>query len=706
MQMARQRSAPPALSVESIDSLLTPPATPSSPHKSDPFWGSPPQKSPTHRNPRKKPLRVAGAAAAPKGLSRGMKHVASEPQLFAMDGSGEYGGIARSIVQPLKLTAHTVPALQTLPDTVPLLVVKSPFDSPHQQPSSAPANVPNSAFSPPETKLPQRPNSISASSSTQTEGPLSASTAAAIAKAVQDDDSSQVRGLSKPTMPSSNQLSTASLSTIAESTSDFGNSAADLAALDQVAEKLIELNAAQSNSPSAQTDRSSFEFDMHQDQYACSPAQLSGFPDSGHLKAARLGSSALSSTTKVAFETAKSSSDSADVLPEAASSSKEQSQVHDSTNASVPSDSAAGVSQAQLEDYSASRSTDNSASSQLVNDADSSSSKKTSGFSIQDSALFAPTALKPRNSPDGELHASGRKLQHIASNSQILIHVSPGNGHQTPFTSGPYSSTGPDPCPTLPSSPRAADSARAAAVAAMADEQPRGSCEGLPPRPLSPPGPAPLAESSDLEQRNSSSSVLSPASKLAADIGLFSPRRLPPKLLNTSRHGGFGDSQRSSGDAGSLSGDRLRNTLDKPRLSGDKPRLSAEKGPPIVKKPLFRVSNLAHLHHWQVSAAGLTAMTFTAIDPVFVSFTCTNIVHLTETGRTQSGLQRIVQFLAIAEGRRQVADSQDLTLRVARGYSSVQAFLQMVCCKHQATLIPCKFSMTMPRRSASAMLLL
>ncbi|KAL0055163.1 hypothetical protein WJX82_008002 [Trebouxia sp. C0006] len=359
-KMARQRSAPAALSVENLDTLLTPPATPSSPQKSD-FWGSPPQKSPTYRNPRKKPLRLAGAAAAPKGgLSRGMKHVASEPQLFALDGSGDYGGVARSIVQPLKLTAHTVPALQTLPDTTPPLLPSSSSSSPRQQPNSAPANLPNSAFASPQPSLPQRPNS--------------------------------------------------------------------------------------------------------------------------------------------------------------------------------------------------------------------------------DSAFFAPTVLKPRKSADGEqLQPSGRKLQQIPSNSEILIHVSPGNGHQTPFTSGPYSSGGPDPCPTLPSSPAAAVSARAAAAAAAADAlaspQPSGHSEGLPPRPFSPPGPSPLGESSDLEQRSSSScSVLSPTSRLAADIGLFSPRRLPPKLLNTSRHGGFGDSQRSSGDLGHLQA----------RKSGDRPRLSADRGPPIVKKPLFR----------------------------------------------------------------------------------------------------------------------
>lgn len=188
--------------------------------------------------------------------------------------------------------------------------------------------------------------------------------------------------------------------------------------------------------------------------------------------------------------------------------------------------------------------------------------------------------MKPRPStltPADQSNPAGRKLHQVLSNPEILIHVSPGDGHETPFTSGPYSSTGPDPCPTLPSAPAEAISARAAA---LADQQSHGHSDGLPPRPFSPPGLPPLGESSDLEQRNSSSSVLSPTSKIAADIGLFSPRRLPPKLLNT-KHGGM-DGPRLSGDAGQLSGDR-------PRISGDQPRLSAERGPPIVKKPLFRV---------------------------------------------------------------------------------------------------------------------
>ena len=585
MQMARQRSAPAALSVENLDTLLTPPATPSSPQKSD-FWGSPPQKSPTYRNPRKKPLRLAGAAAAPKGgLSRGMKHVASEPQLFALDGSGDYGGVARSIVQPLKLTAHTVPALQTLPDTTPPLLPSSSSSSPRQQPNSAPANLPNSAFASPQPSLPQRPNSVSSAA-----GPLDPSTAEAIAKAVQHNDPTHLHGLVMPTMNSSKQLSTTSLSTIAESNSDPGNSAADLAALDQVAEKLTELSAAQANSPSARTDRSSFEFDMHQDQYASSPAQISGFPSSKHL--AHSGSSARSSSTQAQLEPAAFGSDiqvldDRDLFPQTSSGGAELSQIHDSATSSAPPDSAADRSARQTADSSASEVADSSCSDPAVSKAESlsRSPSRKGGFSSQDSAFFAPTVLKPRKSADGEqLQPSGRKLQQIPSNSEILIHVSPGNGHQTPFTSGPYSSGGPDPCPTLPSSPAAAVSARAAAAAAAADAlaspQPSGHSEGLPPRPFSPPGPSPVGESSDLEQRSSSScSVLSPTSRLAADIGLFSPRRLPPKLLNTSRHGGFGDSQRSSGDLGHLQA----------RKSGDRPRLSADRGPPIVKKPLFRV---------------------------------------------------------------------------------------------------------------------
>ena len=601
MQMARQRSAPAALSVENLDTLLTPPATPSSPQKSD-FWGSPPQKSPTYRNPRKKPLRLAGAAAAPKGgLSRGMKHVASEPQLFALDGSGDYGGVARSIAQPLKLTAHTVPALQTLPDTTPPLLPSSSSSSPRQQPSSAPANLPNSAFASPQPGLPHRPNSVS--SAPQGEGPLNPSTAEAIAKAVQHTDPKHLRGLVMPSMNSSKQLSTTSLSTIAESNSDPGNSTADLAALDQVAEKLTELSAAQANSPSARTDRSSFEFDVQQDQYASSPAQISGFPSS--KQSTHSGSSARSSSTQAQLEPAAFGSDiqvldDRDLFPQTSSSGAELSHLHDSATSSAPPDSAA--------DSSASEFADSSCSDPAVSRAESlpKSPSRKGGFSSQDSAFFAPTVLKPRKSADGEqLQPSGRKLQQIPSNSEILIHVSPGNGHQTPFTSGPYSSTGPDPCPTLPSSPAAAVSARAAAVAAAADAlasmQPSGHSEGLSPRPFSPPGPSPLGESSDLEQRNSSSSsVLSPTSKLAADIGLFSPRRLPPKLLNTSRHGGFGDSQRSSGDLGHLPA----------RKSGDRPRLSADRGPPIVKKPLFRVIPLPpSLLSPQLQTGGLNSMT-------------------------------------------------------------------------------------------------
>ncbi|DBA69494.1 TPA: hypothetical protein ACH3X2_012770 [Trebouxia sp. C0005] len=489
-KMARQRSAPAALSVENLDTLLTPPATPSSPQKSD-FWGSPPQKSPTYRNPRKKPLRLAGAAAAPKGgLSRGMKHVASEPQLFALDGSGDYGGVARSIAQPLKSTAHTVPALQTLPDTTPPLVFSSSTSSPHQQPNSAPAHLPNSAFSSSQPSLPQRPNSVGAAP--QGEGPLDPSTAEAIAKAVQHNDLTHLQGVVMTTMNSSKQLSTTSLSTIAESTSDPGNSTADLAALDQVAEKLTELSAAQANSPSAKTYRSSFEFDQQQqDQYASSPAQISGFPSSKHL--AHSGSSARSSSTQAQLEPAAFGSDiqvldDRDLFPQTSSSGRQLSHLHDSATSSAPPDSAADSSACQTADSSAGEVADNSRLDPAVSKAEILSPVRKGGFSSQDSAFFAPTILKPRKSADGEqLQPSGRKLQQIPSNSEILIHVSPGNGHQTPFTSGPYSSTGPDPCPTLPSSPTAAVSARAAAAAdALAGLQPHAPSEGLPhvPSPL------------------------------------------------------------------------------------------------------------------------------------------------------------------------------------------------------------------------------
>ncbi len=352
--MARQRSAPAALSIESIDRMLTPPATPSSPQKSD-FWGSPPQKSPTHRNPRKKPLRMAGATAAPKGLSRGVKHVASEPQLFAMDGSGEFGGVARSIAQPLKLTAHTVPAMQTLPDTTPPIVPSSSNSSPRQQPDSAPAGASSSVFSPHLSKPPQRPNSISLPSSTQGEGPLDPSTAALIAKAVQKDDASALDGLVMPTMHSSKQLSTTSLSTIAESGSDPGNSTADLAALDQVAEKLCELTAAaQSTSPSGATDRSSFEFPVKQDQYAGSPAQVSGFPDSGSLESALAESRTQDSASQTRLESAAFGSDIQipeveDLLPQA---NGLQNPVHDSSVVGATPDSAADSSASQSVDDS------------------------------------------------------------------------------------------------------------------------------------------------------------------------------------------------------------------------------------------------------------------------------------------------------------------------------------------------------------------
>ena len=566
--MARQRSAPAALSIQSLDRLLTPPATPSSPQKSE-FWGSPPQKSPTHRNPRKK--RGPGAAAAPKGLSRGMKHVASEPQLFAMDGSGEFGGVARSVVQPLKLTAHTVPALQTLPDTTPPLVITSSASSPRQQPGSAPAGVSSSEFL--AHQQPQRPKSISLSTSIQDEGPLDPGIAAAIAKAVHQDDASALDGLVLPSMKSSTHLSMLSLSTIAESGSEPGNSTADLAALDQVAEKLSELTAAQLNSPSGKTGRSSFEFPVKQDQYAGSPAQVACFPES--LKSAQGQPGSQPALESAAFGSDIQILDDGHILPTAQSVDNAiADHLHESTSAAVePCDSPNSAAE-----ISATQARDSSGSDRAVTASDSESSSQRQAFRIQDSAFFAPAAVKPRLSPlrpsdSVELNPPGRKLKQIPSDSEILIHVSPGDGHQTPFTSGPYS-CGPDLCPSLPSSPPAAMSARAAAVA-LADGHSQGHSEGLPPRPFSPErAQPPSAEPSDMEQRNSSSSILSPTSKLAADIGLFSPRR-PPKLVNT-KINGLGDSGRLSGDKARLSGERSRGA-------------SADRGPPIVRKPLFRV---------------------------------------------------------------------------------------------------------------------
>ena len=610
--MARQRSAPAALSIQSLDRLITPPATPSSPSKD--FWGSPPQKSPTHRNPRKKQLRVPGSAPG-KGLSRGMKHVASEPQLFALDGSGDHAGIARSTVEPLKLTAHTVPALQTLPDTEPPIATSS-ASSPRQQPGSAPA-APLSALKPQQPRLPQRPKSMSAG---HTDSPLDHGTASKIAEAVHKDDSSILDGLVMPTIGSQKQLSTTSLSTIAESGSDVGNSQADLAALDQVAEKLCELHAAnsiQSDASDSKTDRSSFEFDRSKaDLYASSPAQVSGFPHSASLGTG-LGRKSASLESITQPESAQSKSESAAFGSEVSvlENGNEAAQTFDDSGEARSS----SVPFVDTSHSSATASDFCTQTAHVPHGRDSPPNAAQRSFSIKDSAFFAPAALKPRTvsqelSDGSDLKSSGRKLQNISSDSEILIHVSPGQGHETPFTSGPYTTKGPDPCPTLPSSPGAATSTRAAAAAAAAaalsEEQSRRSCEGLPPRPFSPPSMPLVAESSselpselEPEQRNGSLSSLSPTSRAAADVGIFSPRRLPPKLTNT-RISGLGDGPRLSGDSSQGSGDRFRSSGDKPpipgdlsgrpssersRFSGDWPRLSRD-GPPIVRKPLFRVS--------------------------------------------------------------------------------------------------------------------
>ena len=221
---------------------MTPPVTPNSPQKSD-FWGSPPRKSPTHRNPRKKPARGMSHAAASR---LGMKHVASEPQLMAM-GASDFEGNAKDIVQPLKLTAHTVPALQTLPDDTPPL--SSTVTSPKEQPNTAPTSRASSVS---HVTVPSRPNSISGSrgmlsplgQSPPTPKPLDDSTAATIAKAVHTDDASLLNSV-LPSIKSS-MHSTTSLSTIAESNSSPECSAQDLAALDQVAERLCELDNAKS----------------------------------------------------------------------------------------------------------------------------------------------------------------------------------------------------------------------------------------------------------------------------------------------------------------------------------------------------------------------------------------------------------------------------------------------------------------------------
>ena len=186
--------------------------------------------------------------------------------------------------------------------------------------------------------------------------------------------------------------------------------------------------------------------------------------------------------------------------------------------------------------------------------------------------------------------------------------MSPRQGHETPFTSGPYSFKGPDPCPTQPSTPGAAISARAAALAAaaaaLAGDQPKGSPEGPTPRPFSPPPVSMVAEASSelslksgFEQHTSS---LPPTS--SAEVGMFCPCRLPPKFTNT-RDSRLGDGPGLSRDGLQRSGVRLQLFGDKPpipedvcghpsseqfRFSGDRPRPS-EDGPQIVRKPLFRV---------------------------------------------------------------------------------------------------------------------
>ena len=596
LQMARQRSAPAALSIQSLERLITPPATPSSPQRSE-FWGSPPQKSPTHRNPRKK--KGPGVAAGTGGgLSRGMKHVASEPQLFAMDGSGDHAGMSRSTVEPLKLTAHTVPVQQTLPDTEPPLASSS-AGSPRQPDSAPPA--PHSAFGQ-RPQLVQRPSSMT----TARDPPLSPSTAARIAEAVHKNDASLLDGAVIPSISSQRELSTTSLSTIAESGSDVGNSQADLAALDQVADKLCELSAADSmhsDDTDARTDRSSFEFPTKKDPYASSPAQVSGFPSPSKLRSSPLGRQ--SGSLDLASQT----------QPESAAAETDASVLENGNTGAHAFDNApeAGFSSAPSADSSASSSSDSGTYRQTE---PGSGSQLQNNFSIKDSALFAPTALKPRTvsqelAGDSDIKSSGRKLQQIPSDSEIVIHASPGQGNETPFTSGPYTCKGSDPCPTLPASPEAAVSARAAAAvaaaAALAGEETQRQSDGLPRQPFSPPSLPVLAESSSelpsdcpLEQRTSSPSILSPTSKAAADALMFSPRRLPPKLTHT-RISGFGDNPCLSGDSLHGSGDRSRGdkppvsgdvsgrpSSERPRFSGERPRLSKD-GPPIVRKPLFRV---------------------------------------------------------------------------------------------------------------------
>lgn len=595
VQMARQRSAPAALSIQSLERLITPPATPSSPQRSE-FWGSPPQKSPTHRNPRKKPHKGHGATASLSGLSRGMKHVASEPQLFALGGSLDHAGVDRSTVEPLKLTAHTVSVQQTLPDTEPPIVHPSTAASP-RQPDTAPAAA-YSGLSAQQTQLAQQPKSLSAAVG---DAPLTPSLAAKIAEAVHKDDATLLDGLVIPSLSSKRELSATSLSTIAESGSDVGSSQANL---DQVAEKLCELQAAdsvQSDETDAKTDRSSFEFPTKKDPFSCSPAQVSGFPSSAKLQCSPLGQTSAVPYTAAQPQLESAAAEAQAQLLEngnrAAAAAQGSSDIGEAASSSAP------VSSAHSSVWSSSDSGPRPTPAAPPSDPSPSAIQKS--FSITDSALFAPTALKLRtvsqDSPgDSDIKASGRKLQQIPSDSEIVIHVSPGQGHETPFTSGPYTCMGSDfsPLTTRPStSGEAPASARAAAAAALTGEEPpQGRPEGLPPRPLSPP-PAPmlgesssgLSSASALEQRDSSSSNLSSTSRAAADVEMFSPRRLPPKLTHT-RISGLGDGPRLSGDSNLGSGDRSRVSGDKPPIPGDlSGRPSSER--PSAERPRLAVDS-------------------------------------------------------------------------------------------------------------------
>lgn len=531
--------------------------------------------------------------------------MASEPQLFEMDRTGDHAGISRSTVDPLKFTAHTMPVQQTLPDTEPPLASSS-AGSPRQTGSASVA-----AVSTQRPQLAHRPNSTSSS---RGDPPLTPQTAARIAEAVHKDDASLLDGVVMPSISSHRELSTTSLSTIAESGSDVDNSQENLTALDQVAEKLCELSAADSmhsDDTDARTDRSSFEFPTKKDLYASSPAQVSGFPSPAKLRCSPLGpkSASLDSATRTQLESA---------VAEADASMLENGDKGTQDSRNLGGAGFARGSSIDSAHSSVSSSTDFGTSRQTAPGSDSPLQKR---FSITDSALFASTALKPRTvsqelADDTEFRASGRKLQQIPSDSEIVIHVSPGQGHETPFTSGPYTCKGSDPCPTLPSSPGAAVSARAAAAAAAAAaltaRRPLDQSEGMPQRPFSPPALPMVAESSSelpseddsaLEQRDSSSSIMSPSSRAAADVGMFSPRRLPPRLTHT-RVSGLGDGPWLSGDGLHGSGDRARAFGDKPpipgdlsarasseraRFSGERPRLSPKEGPPIVRKPLFRV---------------------------------------------------------------------------------------------------------------------